>query len=59
MVRRKVVSGGKGIVGSNIWGEIISVLHLGEDLVTEQCAQLWLLKLKKPSAKLTGWDLQP
>jgi hypothetical protein len=58
MAQIKVVSGRKGIVGSNVWDEILSVLHLGEDLVTEQCTQLWLLKLKKPSEKLTGWDLQ-
>ena len=53
MAQKKVVSGGKGIVGSNIWNEVISVLHLGEDrtLVTDHCAQQWLLKLKKPSAK--------
>ena len=47
-------------MGSNIRDEVISVLHLGEDctLITDHCAQQWLLKLKKPSAKLTRWDLQ-
>jgi len=60
MAQRKVVSDEKVFVGSNIWDEVISVLHLGEDrtLVTDKCAQQWLLKSKKPSAKLTRWDLQ-
>jgi hypothetical protein len=60
MAQQKVVSGAKRILGSNIWDEVISVLHLGEDctLVTDQCAQQRLLKLKKHSAKLTGWSLQ-
>jgi hypothetical protein len=60
MAQRKVVSGRKVIVGSNIWDEVISVLHLREGctLVTDHCAPQWLLKLKKPSEKLTRWDLQ-
>jgi hypothetical protein len=51
MAQKKVVSGRKGIVASNIWDEVISVLHLEEDctLVTDNCAQQWLLKLKKPN----------
>jgi hypothetical protein len=50
MVQKKVVSGGKGIVRSNIWDEVISVLYLWEDctLLTDHCALQWLLKLKRP-----------
>jgi hypothetical protein len=60
MVQKKVVSGRKGIVHSNIWDEVISVLHIGEDctLATDQFAPQWLLKLKKPGAKLSRWALQ-
>ena len=45
MAQKKVVSGGKGIAGSNILDEVISVLHFGEDctVLTDSCAQQWLL----------------
>ena len=48
MAQKNVVFGGKGIVGINILDEVISVLHLGEDctVVTDHCAQQWLLKLE-------------
>jgi len=48
MAHKYVVCCGKGIVGSNILDEVISVLHLGEDctVVTDHCAPQWVLKLE-------------